>query len=217
MAEQAVWYFDFISPFAYLQFARMRALAATWPITPRPVVLGAVLAHHGQLGPAEIPGKREFTYRMVQWSADALGIELHFPPAHPFNPLAALRLAIAGGTRWESIGEIFDHLWKQGHAGDSAAALEALGKRLGIVDIEPAIAAAAVKEQLRANTEEAISRGVFGVPTLRLGDQLFWGNDATPMIEAALADPEIFRRGEYARIATLPSAVARVRDRGQVG
>ena len=214
MTDAAVWYFDFISPFAYLQFGRMRALAAKWPITPRPIVFGAVLAHHGQLGPAEIPGKREFTYRMVQWIADAQGLELHFPPAHPFNPLAALRLAIACGTRWESIGEIFDHLWKHGHAGDTAAALEALARRLGIADIESAISAAAVKEQLRANTEEAIGCGVFGVPTLRLGDQLFWGNDATPMVEAALADPEVFSRGEYARLATLPSAAVRARQAG---
>jgi 2-hydroxychromene-2-carboxylate isomerase len=214
MTNAAVWYFDFISPFAYLQFARMRALGEKWPITPRPIVLGAVLAHHGQLGPAEIPGKREFTYRMVQWSADSQGIELHFPPAHPFNSLAALRLAIACGTRWESIGEIFEQLWKHGAAADSAAALGPLARRLGIADIESAISAITVKEQLRANTEEAIGGGVFGVPTLRLGDQLFWGNDATPMIEAALADPEIFRRGEYARIATLPSAVVRVRQGG---
>ncbi len=208
---KATWYFDFISPFAYLQLARIRALGDKLPITPCPIVLAALLRHHGQLGPAEIPGKREFTYRMVQWSADANGMALRFPPAHPFNPLSALRLAIACGSRWDAIAAIFEHVWKHGRAADSAAALEGLARSLGIADVNEAISAAAVKEQLRANTEEAVACGVFGVPTVRLGDQLFWGNDATPMFEAALADPEIFSRGEYARVSQLPSAVERRR------
>ncbi|HMM66561.1 MAG TPA: 2-hydroxychromene-2-carboxylate isomerase [Dokdonella sp.] len=208
---QTVWYFDFISPFAYLQLARIRALGEKYPVTPRPIVLAALLRHHGQLGPAEIPGKREFTYRLVQWSAAANGMALRFPPAHPFNPLCALRLAIACGSRWDAIAAIFEHVWKHGRAADSAAALEGVARSLGIADVDEAISAAAVKEQLRANTEEAVARGVFGVPTLRLGDQLFWGNDATPMFEAALADPEIFSRGEYARVSQLPSAVERRR------
>ena len=72
----AIWYFDFISPFAYLQCARMRDLSAQTPITPKPIVFAAILKHHGQLGPAEIAGKREFTYRMVQWSAESTGVEV---------------------------------------------------------------------------------------------------------------------------------------------
>ena len=207
MSDRAIWYFDFISPFAYLQLARIRELARHHAITPRPVVFAALLRHHGQLGPAEIPGKREFTYRMVQWSAQASGIALRFPPAHPFNPLAALRLSIACGSSWEAITRIFAHVWTQGLPGDTAEGLSSVANALGIADVEPAIGATAVKEQLRTNTEEAITSGVFGVPTLRSGDQLFWGNDATPMFEKLLAEPDFFSRGEYARIARLPSAV----------
>ena len=107
------WYFDFISPFAYLQLPRIRELAQRYPITPRPIVLAAVLRHHGQLGPAEIPGKREFTYRMVQWTAETSGVALRFPPAHPLNPLAALRLATACGSSWDAITAIFRHIWMQ--------------------------------------------------------------------------------------------------------
>lgn len=207
----ATWYFDFISPFAYLQLPRIRELASKHEITPRPVLLPAILNHHGQLGPAEIPGKREFTYRMVQWSAEQDGRPLRFPPAHPFNPISVLRLAIAAGSSWEAIAELFDHVWKDGCAADSPEALRSVAPRIGITDVESAIGAAAVKEQLRANTEEAIARGVFGVPTLRVGEQLFWGNDATPMAEAALVDPRRFEMGEYARLADLPSAASRLR------
>ena len=97
---QAEWYFDFISPFSYLQLERIAPLHARLQIAPIPIVFGAVLQHHGQLGPAEIRGKREFTYRIVQWTAEREGIALRFPPAHPFNPIAALRLAIAAGATW---------------------------------------------------------------------------------------------------------------------
>lgn len=211
MSMSAIWYFDFISPFAYLQLARMRELAEHHAITPRPIVLGAVLKHHGQLGPAEIPGKREFTYRMVLWQAESSGIQLRFPPCHPFNPLAALRLTIACGSSWEAISAIYQHIWRHGLAGDDAVSLADVANALGVVDIETAINTAAVKQQLRANTEEAISAGVFGVPTVRLGEKLVWGNDATSMFEKLLVDPEYFDRGEYSRVANLPDAAERTR------
>ena len=206
-----IWYFDFISPFAYLQLARIRALDRRNAVTPRPVVLAALLDHHGQLGPAEIGSKREFTYRMAQWLADSSAVELRFPPAHPFNPLASLRLATACGSTWEAVTRIFEHIWKQGRAADAPEALGELARELGIADVTAALSAPATKQQLRANTDEAIAHGVFGVPTVRFGGQLFWGCDATPMLEAAIADPEIFRRGEYARLATLPSGAERSR------
>lgn len=211
MNTPAIWYFDFISPFAYLQLPRIRELAKIHAITPCPIVLAAVLHHHGQLGPAEISAKREFTYRMVQWSAESSGVELRFPPLHPFNPLAALRLAIACGSSWDAVSAILDHVWRHGRAADSAQSLAALAQTLGIADIETAIAEPAVKQRLRSNTEEAIAAGVFGVPSVLLGDQLFWGNDATPMFERALEDPQHFSRGEYARIANLPIGVERAR------
>jgi hypothetical protein len=73
------------------------------------------------------------------------------------------------------------------------------------------VAAAEVKNRLRVNTESALAAGVFGVPTLRIGDELFWGNDATPMIEEWLAEPKRFERTEYTRIANLPIGVERPR------
>jgi 2-hydroxychromene-2-carboxylate isomerase len=212
---EARWYFDFISPFAYLQLPKILALRTRLAIEPVPIVFGAVLARHGQLGPAEIDGKREFTYRFVQWQADRAGVPLRFPPAHPFNSLAALRLCIAAGVDWRAVSAIFAHLWRDGRVGTSAGELADPAQALGIEDAASAIAQDAVKARLRANTEAALAAGVFGVPTLALGGQLFWGNDATPMIEDWLAQSTLFENDAYRRIATLPVGVDRARrDRG---
>ena len=208
---RADWYFDFISPFSYLQLRKVREWNARFAITPVPSAFGAVLKAIGRLGPAEIRGKREFTYRFVQWQADRAGIPLRFPPAHPFNPLTALRLCIAAGTTWESIQAIFDHLWRDGRGAATAAALAEVGATLGIADVEEAAGVAEIKNRLRSNTEDAIAAGIFGVPTLRVGDELFWGNDATPMVEAWLANPQLFASAEYRRIAQLPVGVERPR------
>jgi 2-hydroxychromene-2-carboxylate isomerase len=207
---QATWYFDFISPFAYLQLPKILALRERIDITPMPIVFGAVLAHHGQLGPAEIPGKRAFTYRFVQWQAEQAARPLKFPPAHPFNSLAALRLCIAAGADWNAVTAIFDHIWRDGSAAD-AGDLATMAHALGVDDVAGIGANGAVKAALRANTDAAIAAGVFGVPTLAIGGELFWGNDASPMIDAFLDDPQRFRSPEYRRIGDLPIGVQRPR------
>jgi len=201
------WYFDFISPFAYLQWPKVRALMRTDRVLPVPVVFGAVLDAVGQKGPAEIPGKRVFTYRHALWRARQQDIALRFPPAHPFNPLAALRLCIAAGSTPDAIDAIFDWIWARGEAGDSAAALEPVAARLGLV--ASAFADESVKAALRANTEAAIAAGLFGVPTLAIGDALFWGDDAHDLALAVLRDPALLDDPEMRRLATLPEAARR--------
>lgn len=203
------WYFDVISPFSYLQ---LEWLARDWPeliIEPRPVVLGAVLAHHGQLGPAEIRGKREFTYRYVIWRAQELGIPLRFPPRHPFNPLAALRLIIAAGGELAVVRAVFRHIWAQGRGAESVEELAPLAEELGIDDLAARLADPVVKEALRASTDAALAAGVFGVPTLLVHGERFFGQDATPFALAALKRPELLKEGEYARAVQLPVGVAR--------
>lgn len=208
---QAEWYFDFISPFSYLQLGKVQRWRERIEITPVPIAFGAILNHTGTLGPAEVPGKREFMYRLIVWQAEQDGIELRFPPAHPFNPLTALRLCVAAGTTWESVEKIYAHIWRDGKAGVTADDLTAVGASLGIDNVENAANAPNVKAQLRANTDGALAAGVFGVPTLRIGGELFWGNDASSMIDAWLDDPKRFDSAEYRRVATLPAGVERRR------
>ncbi len=201
------WYFDFVSPFAFLQWPRVRALMATDPVAPVPVLFGAVLDAVGQKGPAEIAGKREFTYRHVLWRARQRGAALRFPPAHPFNPLAALRLCVAAGATPEAIDAVFDWIWVQGRAGDSVEALAPVMAELGVPS--EAVGDARVKSTLRDNTAAAIAAGVFGVPTLAIGDALFWGEDAHDFALAALRDPALLDEAEMRRVSALPVGASR--------
>ena len=112
----ADWYFDFVSPFSYLQCERLQVHARE--VRPHPVLFAAILDAIGQRGPAEIAAKRRFTYRFVVWQAKAQGIPLRFPHAHPFNPLPLLRLAIACDNRLDAITSIFRFVWRDGRLPD---------------------------------------------------------------------------------------------------
>ncbi len=205
----AIWYFDFISPFAYLQFKVMASLRSRLALTPRPILFAALLDHYGHKGPAEIPQKRRFTYRFVQWQADRMDVPLRFPPEHPFNPLAALRLAIAGDCDWALIDAIFERIWVDGERSDRMRDFADLAARFGIADVEAALADAGVKSKLRANTEAAIAAGVFGVPTVAVDGELFWGQDATPMLLDHLDAKAVFSSAAMQRIDALPAAAER--------
>lgn len=203
------WYFDFISPFACLHWPKVRALADRETVEFRPILFAGLLDRLGHKGPAEIPGKREFTYRHVLWRARRAGLPMAFPPAHPFNPLAALRLCIAAGSTPEAIDAIFAWIWREGRAGDSPGALAPVADALGIADIATAIAAPAVKARLRGNFDAAVADGVFGVPTLAIGGALFWGEDAHDFALAALDDPTLLDDAAFRRVAALPMAAVR--------
>jgi 2-hydroxychromene-2-carboxylate isomerase len=206
------WYFDFISPFAYLQWQRLHRehpqVAAG--LKPRPVLLAGLLQHWGTVGPAEVEPKRRFTYRFVLWQARQWSIPLRFPPAHPFNPLPALRLAIAADCSSRAVTAIFDHLWRDGLAGDSLDALAPVAAALGIDDPAAAIAGEQVTAQLRRNGETAIAAGVFGVPTLVDGGESFWGVDATAMALAWHRDPDAFDDPAMKALDRLPQAARRL-------
>jgi 2-hydroxychromene-2-carboxylate isomerase len=206
-----VWYFDFISPFAYLQFEWLQRERPDFRFEPRPVLFAALLGHWGSVGPAELLTKRVFTYRFVQWQARRQGIAMRFPPAHPFNPLAALRLCIAAGQSTDAIGAIFRHIWCDGHAGDSAQALAPVAAALGIDDAAAAISDPAVKATLARNGEAAIADGVFGVPTFAVDGRLFWGMDATPMLFDWLQDRDGFEDEAMRALEALPVGVERPR------
>lgn len=206
------WYFDFISPFAYLQWRRLwrdePALAAR--LQPKPLLLAGLLNHWGQLGPAELPGKRRHTYRHVLWQARELGIPLRFPPAHPFNPLPALRLCLAAPDRVAATHALFAHIWEHGRSGDDLDELAQVARDLlQVPDLVEAISTRAVKEQLALHGAEAIGRQAFGVPTLVVGAEIFWGNDATSMAIAFLKDPTLFNDPEMRRIEHMPATARR--------
>ena len=205
----ADWYFDFLSPFSYLQLVQFDRLPRDVDVTCRPVLFAGLLGHWGHKGPAEIPAKRVHTYRWCHWYAARHGIPFRMPPAHPFNPLRPLRLAVARDGDPRLVRAVFDAVWAEGRDPSRDEEWQALTRRLGIADADAMIAAPEVKEALRRGTQEAAERGVFGVPTFAIGDELFWGLDSTDLVLDYLNDPTLLSTGEYARISDLPIAQAR--------
>jgi 2-hydroxychromene-2-carboxylate isomerase len=205
----ADWYFDFVSPFAYLQSEQLAALAPAITIRYKPVLFAALLDAHGQKGPAEISTKRAFTYRYVMWQAGRLGIPLKLPHEHPFNPLPLLRLAVACDCDGAAIHRIFRFVWRDGRLPDLPIEWAELTHDLGLRDADARIADPEVKATLRRNTDEGIARGIFGVPTLVLRDEIFWGADATQMAADYAAAGCRWVDPEYARAATIPVGAAR--------
>jgi 2-hydroxychromene-2-carboxylate isomerase len=208
---KAIWYFDLVSPFAYLALGDVENLAKQVPITFKPVLFGAMLSYWGQLGPAEIPPKRVQTYRGCVFAARQLGVPFRFPPSHPFNPLMLLRVLTALDGPHDGVRILFDLIWRDGRDPQAAETLDLARERLGISDFDALIETRGAKPKLRAETDAAIASGVFGVPTLALGNELFWGTDALPMARAYLANPRLFEDKEMRRVDDLPMGAVRPR------
>jgi 2-hydroxychromene-2-carboxylate isomerase len=208
---KAVWYFDFISPFAYLQWQDMSRLPENLKVSFRPVLFAGLLNHWGHLGPAEIPAKRQHTYRYCHWLAAQRNIPFKLPPAHPFNPLKALRLAVALGEDSAAINKIFDFIYAEGGDVEGADGWHRLTTQFGLANGDAQIAAPEIKQTLKNNTDEALAAGVFGVPTFVADGVIFWGQDGTGMFLDWLKDPAGFATGEFARIADLPYGAQRSR------
>lgn len=206
---RAKWYFDLISPFSYLHLKQFGRLPAGLEIEYVPILFAGVLKHYGHKGPAEIPPKRIYIYRQLLWLAGRLGIPFSLPPAHPFNPIHALRLVLAAGPTREHVETAFDMVWQEGRDLEDRRVLEELARRLHIKDAPAALADEGVKARLRANTDAAIAEGVFGVPTFQLGDPLFWGQDSLDMMLDYLKDPRLFESGEMRRVSDLPLGTVR--------
>lgn len=187
--KHITFYLDFISPYAHLAFEQLpeALMGLSYSVSYKPVLLGAILKHHGQLGPAEVPAKRDWTYRHVQWLGHQHQVPLQMPAVHPFNPLPLLRLAIAcagGDDPNRYVCEtLFHHVWHGGADAVHAPRLQQLREQLA-----PPLAPddEAVKARLRDNTEAAIAAGVFGVPAVAVDGKLFWGFDSLPMLRRYL-------------------------------
>lgn len=208
--------FDFISPYAYLAFKQLPALQAETgaQVEPVPLLFAGLLNAHGNVGPAEVPAKRLHVMRDVLRKAQLASIPMAVPPAHPFNPLLPLRIVTSiedPAMRWRAAGLLFDALWKEGTAIDTAQGCQAA---LATEDAAALIEGAATdeaKRRLREATDEAVEAGVFGVPTFLLEGQLFWGVDSLPLVKQYLRDGDQFDADLIARWDALPAAAHRKR------
>jgi 2-hydroxychromene-2-carboxylate isomerase len=211
-------FFDFISPYAYLACSRVRALGARigHEVEPRPLLFAGVLNALGTKGPAEVPARRAYVVKNVLRAAHRAAVRIELPPAHPFNPLPALRVAaldLDRSLRWRIIDALFAATWAGGGGIDGTERVAAVLRHAGI-DEAPLIALSNgtdAKERLRRNTEEALARGAFGVPTLFIEGEMFFGFDSFPEIEAFVRgeDPVAQRMDLVEQWATLPVAASR--------
>lgn len=219
MVHDIDFYYDPISPYAHLAFAQLPEvlMGLNLRLRYRPVLFAAMLKAGGQKGPAEIAGKREWTYRQVAWQAQRMGVALDLPAGHPFNPLAVLRAGLATAddegctNRWVT-EQLFAHVWHGGADANAPQRLAALLARLqthvrarGGAWRDPQ--SDAVKARLRENTELALKAGVFGVPTCVWQGRVFWGLDALPMLRDAIDGGPWFSTAQWQQAADLPSGL----------
>lgn len=199
------WYFDFVSPFSYLQGELLHTVPAE--IRFKPVLFAGLLTHWDNKGPAEIAPKRLWTFEHCTWLAHKHGIPMSMPTHHPFNPLPLLRLCIALGSTREAAQRLFRFVWRDGHVPTDTEAWQALLRELKATP--EMLDAPAVKQQLRENGEQAIAAGVFGVPSAVVDNRVFWGLDGIDMLIAWLKRDPFFESDLLRAAQTLPQGVHR--------
>lgn len=191
------FFFDVGSPAAYLAWTQLPALcaAAGADLAYRPMLLGGVFQATGNRSPMEVPAKSRYVRADLERYAAHYGVPLHFNPHFPVNTLLLMRGATAlqaheGGARFgDYCRAIFRAMWVDGQNLNDPATV---GVVLQAAGFDPAAVLAlagepAVKQRLKAVTEEAVARGVFGAPTMFVGEQMFWGQDRLDAVRQALA------------------------------
>jgi 2-hydroxychromene-2-carboxylate isomerase len=207
------WYYDFISPYAYLQSHKLNDFSDHAAIVCKPVLFAGLLKHWGQLGPAEIVPKRQWTFEQVAYLAYRHNIPLKMPAMHPFNPLPLLRLAAAleltDQNNSANVQKIFNFVWKDGYLPTDTEPFKILMASFGIdqehLDSEE------VKSRLRLNGEQALADNIFGVPTSVIDGHKFWGFDSGEMLHSYLEKHVFWQTDEIAKANNLPQGLQRPR------
>lgn len=216
MAAPIRFCFDLLSPYAYLAWKELPPIATRHGrvVEPVPVLLAALLQAHGTKGPAEVPAKRAYVFKDALRSAHALGWPIAPPPAHPFNPLLAARcisLVDDVAARAALVERLFDAVWGGGPGVEDGAVVAAAASACGL-DGDALVARAGAddaKARLRAQTEQALRDGAFGVPTMFVDGELFWGLDSLGHVERRLRGEDPVDRTDFAQWRDLPATARR--------
>ncbi len=210
------FYFDYLSPYAYIGWFGIQKICAArrLELRPHPVLFAGLLNHWGQLGPAEIPPKREFVYKDTCRLAALAGLPFNSPRLHPFNPLTALRMSLketSGDRQRDIIHALWHAAWgmgiDMGNPDELVAALNNAG--LPGHEILKAAQQPAAKEALKQNTAHAIAHGVFGIPTAIANGELFWGADRLSHLELFLDGQDPLDRRRIGEMLARPRGTDR--------
>ncbi|MEX3954758.1 DsbA family protein [Trinickia sp. EG282A] len=205
-AAAPLWFYDFVSPFSYLLLEQHDK----WPRMPFrlvPVSLYALYRHWGQRPANEVAPKRVFVYRHALFRAEQLGIPFKMPPVHPFDSTKPLLLAAALEADVPTVCAMFRFIWRDGRDPSTPDGFADLCRQLGVPQGERLIEQEETKARLRRNFEDAVALGVFGVPMFRLNGQIFWGEDALPMMLYCARSPSWLESPEVRRVSALPSGL----------
>ncbi len=197
-AKAVEFFFDFGSPTAYLAWTQLPAIcaAAGATLVYKPMLLGGVFQATGNASPVTVPAKGRYMLTDLARHAHRYGVPLRFNPHFPVNTLTLMRGAIGLQMREparfdEYAAAMFRAMWVDArNMGDAAVFAEVLTQAGFDAGAVAALAGdPAVKDALKANTEEAVRRGAFGAPTMFVGEQMFFGQDRLDFVKEALRDP----------------------------
>ena len=196
MSKRVEFYFDVGSPTTYLAWTQLPALCAQAgaELVYRAMLLGAVFQATGNASPAAVPAKGRYMDVDMARHAHRYGVPFAMNPHFPINTLTLMRGAVGVQMRAPArfvayLGAVFRGLWVDGlNLNDPALVAQVLGA----AGFDPAellgwAGDAQVKAALRATTDEAVARGVFGAPTMFVGDAMYFGQDRLDFVRAALA------------------------------
>lgn len=201
----AIFYYDIVSPFAYLYIKQRQRLEKFLDILPVPVLLGGLLRAAENKGPGEIAAKRPHTYQFCVWQAEKLGIPFRFPAHHPFMTVAAQRLLVEHNANWTMVERAFDYVWVEGK--DPNQSWPEFCSYLGLPANTTKPDNPEVKKQLIDNTNQAKDHGAFGVPALVVNGHCFWGVDTIDWVLDFLARPNMFEEEQYTFAASVPNGL----------
>jgi len=215
-SEPVRFYFDFLSPYAYIAWTQIHPLAERYgrDIDAVPILFAALLGTHGTKGPAEIPAKRLYVFKDVMRTARVLGLPLSPPPAHPFNPLLALRVASSDldrPARRRLIDGLYRATWGGGPGVNDPAVVARIADEAGL-DGAALVAGAErdeIKARVKAQTDEALALGAFGIPSILVDGELFWGYDSFGHVERRLAGRDPLDDLDLKRWKDLPASARR--------
>ena len=208
------FHFDYISPYSYLAWHRLRDFAPQYDLRVelKPTLFAALLNHLGHKGPAEIPPKRIYMFKDCIRTAALLNVPFAPVFSHPFNPLPALRatlLDMEEPTRQHLVSKLFAATWAESRDVGSAEVVAEVCDDAGVPDALARIQDPAIKQRLLDASAEAIALGVFGVPTMIVGDEPFWGTDSFPHLTRYLAGQDPVRSEDLATWASVPASAHR--------
>lgn len=196
MGKSVDFYFDFGSPAAYLAWTQLPKLCAETgaALAYKPMLLGGVFQATGNRAPISVPLKGSYLFEDLGRYAQRYGVALKYNPHFPVNTITLMRIAaglqMRADPRFDAyVQAMFEAMWAQAkNLGDPATVAEVLAAAGVPADDLMALAAdPAVKEQLRADTEAAVARGIFGAPTMFVGEKMYWGQDRLDFVREALA------------------------------